>query len=373
MDNDRPPLPPSLSGRRIPPPPRNPSAEDRLFERARSNSRRERAAALFGEEHDEEAAHQHRVERARLGSAQLDRERLRRQRELQRAQEAGVRRRRASEERQNELVERMARINRSSRDEEEGTQDESPSASGRNRSSGFSNRYSVSGAPGELIGGASRSRGSGSGRNSGRIQRGSDIDDAISHGMDEHLDLHGEEEGEALGRGRAMPLGGLFGALMGGQGDPMMGGGGLGGIMMGEGSPDALLAMLLRSRDNFLDQAEEMQMAMAMSLSLQDQGGGSEGADGDPLSYENLVDLEDVRVTVPPAVVKNFPVTHYNSSAAHNDADAKCAICQVEYAEGEELMKLPCQHSFHSECASEWLTSYSKNCPMCKTAAWEMP
>eukprot|EP00193_Tetraselmis_chui_P022526 CAMPEP_0177796782 /NCGR_PEP_ID=MMETSP0491_2-20121128/26957_1 /TAXON_ID=63592 /ORGANISM="Tetraselmis chuii, Strain PLY429" /LENGTH=148 /DNA_ID=CAMNT_0019319717 /DNA_START=105 /DNA_END=551 /DNA_ORIENTATION=+ len=140
-----------------------------------------------------------------------------------------------------------------------------------------------------------------------------------------------------------------FGALMGGQGDPMMGGGGLGGIMMGEGSPDALLAMLLRSRDNFLDQAEEMQMAMAMSLSLQDQGGGSEGADGDPLSYENLVDLEDVRVTVPPAVVKNFPVTHYN------------------------MMKLPCQHSFHSECASEWLTSYSKNCPMCKTAAWEMP
>jgi hypothetical protein len=68
----------------------------------------------------------------------------------------GVRRRRASEERQNELVERMARINQSSRAEEEGTQDESPSASGRNRSSGFSNRYSVSGAPGELIGGASR-------------------------------------------------------------------------------------------------------------------------------------------------------------------------------------------------------------------------
>ena len=33
---------------------------------------------------------------------------------------------------------------------------------------------------------------------------------------------------------------------------------------------------------------------------------------------------------------------------------------------GEELTRLPCGHSFHGECISEWLLNYSKACPCCK-------
>eukprot|EP00873_Tetraselmis_striata_P040488 jgi/Tetstr1/460752/TSEL_005937.t1 len=330
MDPDRPPLPPSLSGRRIPHPrsqaPGNAGAAPSTVSNPQQSGR-------DGESEDAEAAHQQRLQRARIASARMDHVRQRRQREMQQAQQQGLRRRHASEERQNALVERMASL--------------------------------TQGTPGELLGGASRVRGGGG---SGRVRsrRGADIDEAIAHGMDEHFDLHGDDEPEEFRR-YAQPPGGMFG--------PMMSGGDLGAMMMGgAGGADELLGMLLRSRESFLDQAEEMQMAMAMSLSLQDQGGSPAGAGGenmDAMSYENLVELEDVRVTVPEDVVKTFPLTIYDASAAHDEVESKCAICQIEYTDAEDLMGLPCQHSFHPECASEWLTKYSKNCPMCKTSAWE--
>mmetsp|Transcript_5194 Transcript_5194/g.13247 ORF Transcript_5194/g.13247 Transcript_5194/m.13247 type:complete len:294 (+) Transcript_5194:549-1430(+) len=291
----------------------------------------------------------------------MDHVRQRRQREMQQAQQQGLRRRHASEERQNALVERMASLTQGAREEEA----EQEGRSSAHRPARFSNTYALSGTPGELLGGASRVRGGGG---SGRVRsrRGADIDEAIAHGMDEHFDLHGDDEPEEFRR-YAQPPGGMFG--------PMMSGGDLGAMMMGgAGGADELLGMLLRSRESFLDQAEEMQMAMAMSLSLQDQGGSPAGAGGenmDAMSYENLVELEDVRVTVPEDVVKTFPLTIYDASAAHDEVESKCAICQIEYTDAEDLMGLPCQHSFHPECASEWLTKYSKNCPMCKTSAWE--
>mmetsp|Transcript_7829 Transcript_7829/g.22300 ORF Transcript_7829/g.22300 Transcript_7829/m.22300 type:complete len:93 (+) Transcript_7829:1305-1583(+) len=86
------------------------------------------------------------------------------------------------------------------------------------------------------------------------------------------------------------------------------------------------------------------------------------------MSYENLVELEDVRVTVPREVLHRLLLHRHVPSA--DDANAEesiCSICQVEYCTGEELMELPCHHQFHKECAHEWLTVYSKNCPICKT------
>lgn len=43
-----------------------------------------------------------------------------------------------------------------------------------------------------------------------------------------------------------------------------------------------------------------------------------------------------------------------------------CAICQVEYEQGDTLATLPCKHCFHSGCVGQWLSAYSKKCPVCK-------
>ena len=41
-----------------------------------------------------------------------------------------------------------------------------------------------------------------------------------------------------------------------------------------------------------------------------------------------------------------------------------CTVCLCEFEEGEEMTTLPCLHSFHKECCTQWLREKS-TCPMC--------
>lgn len=41
-----------------------------------------------------------------------------------------------------------------------------------------------------------------------------------------------------------------------------------------------------------------------------------------------------------------------------------CSICLGEYEEGEELLKLPCNHVYHDECILSWTSNHVK-CPLC--------
>ncbi|CAN8258833.1 unnamed protein product [Cochlearia groenlandica] len=45
-----------------------------------------------------------------------------------------------------------------------------------------------------------------------------------------------------------------------------------------------------------------------------------------------------------------------------------CAVCLLEFEEGDYVRTLPlCYHAFHLECIDEWLRSHP-NCPLCRTA-----
>ena len=46
-------------------------------------------------------------------------------------------------------------------------------------------------------------------------------------------------------------------------------------------------------------------------------------------------------------------------------AEEKCTICLCEYADDEEVRRLPCLHLFHIECVDRWLRQ-NKRCPMCR-------
>jgi len=43
----------------------------------------------------------------------------------------------------------------------------------------------------------------------------------------------------------------------------------------------------------------------------------------------------------------------------------RCSICLEDFGDGEMQSVLPCGHCFHPRCVKEWLTSHSKQCPLC--------
>ncbi len=63
--------------------------------------------------------------------------------------------------------------------------------------------------------------------------------------------------------------------------------------------------------------------------------------------------------------VLKLPSVDYSlrDEAAHQTS---CAVCIEEYAEGDKLRELPCQHVFHTECIVPWLTERHTSCPLCK-------
>lgn len=103
--------------------------------------------------------------------------------------------------------------------------------------------------------------------------------------------------------------------------------------------------------------------------------------DIDNMSYEELLALEEKMGTVSTALseealLKSLKLSIFNhptdesSGTCLNKDDVKCSICQEEYADGEEVGTLPCQHMYHVCCAQQWLRM--KNwCPICKTSAAE--
>ncbi|XP_055340733.1 uncharacterized protein LOC129589863 [Paramacrobiotus metropolitanus] len=48
--------------------------------------------------------------------------------------------------------------------------------------------------------------------------------------------------------------------------------------------------------------------------------------------------------------------------------DDLCPTCQQNFTEGEFKVVLPCNHAGHKACLATWLTTYSRNCPVCRQA-----
>jgi len=51
----------------------------------------------------------------------------------------------------------------------------------------------------------------------------------------------------------------------------------------------------------------------------------------------------------------------------------ECTICLDEFAPGDRVRKLPCDHIFHSTCIAKWLVERSATCPLCKLDLYVEP
>mgnify|MGYP001046784046 CR=1 FL=1 len=59
--------------------------------------------------------------------------------------------------------------------------------------------------------------------------------------------------------------------------------------------------------------------------------------------------------------------------AAEDDGNTpSCAICIGDFAPGDELRRLPCQHDFHTDCVDKWL-AVNATCPLCRASIRAQP
>jgi len=42
-----------------------------------------------------------------------------------------------------------------------------------------------------------------------------------------------------------------------------------------------------------------------------------------------------------------------------------CSVCQEDYKNGENLLVMPCEHTFHKDCVKKWLSMHN-SCPVCR-------
>ncbi|XP_063811892.1 E3 ubiquitin-protein ligase RNF12-A-like [Pseudophryne corroboree] len=52
------------------------------------------------------------------------------------------------------------------------------------------------------------------------------------------------------------------------------------------------------------------------------------------------------------------------TTIAEDEAAQSCAICLMEYEEGEPVIVLSCSHRYHPSCISQWLAT-NLSCPVC--------
>jgi hypothetical protein len=85
-------------------------------------------------------------------------------------------------------------------------------------------------------------------------------------------------------------------------------------------------------------------------------------------TYEELLELEDVKVTASDGAMQRLRQTTVGGDGFASVIESACLVCQEDWQQGEQVMTLHCQHSFHKSCIQRWLMEYSNKCPVCKAA-----
>lgn len=49
-----------------------------------------------------------------------------------------------------------------------------------------------------------------------------------------------------------------------------------------------------------------------------------------------------------------------------DNSECECSICIDNFSEGQEVIKLPCNHIFHINCIKSHLMRYNNKCPLCR-------
>ena len=63
--------------------------------------------------------------------------------------------------------------------------------------------------------------------------------------------------------------------------------------------------------------------------------------------------------------IKQLACGKVTKSHATSSASDPCPVCQDCFSAGDDFTRMPCQHDFHSDCLSPWLSEHN-TCPTCR-------
>ncbi|KAF8692248.1 hypothetical protein HU200_039853 [Digitaria exilis] len=89
-------------------------------------------------------------------------------------------------------------------------------------------------------------------------------------------------------------------------------------------------------------------------------------------TYDNYYHTFSPYCGLDDAAIKSLPTAPYylssGAAARGSGASRECAVCLLEFADGDELRALPlCAHAFHADCIDVWLRAHA-SCPLCRAA-----
>jgi len=88
----------------------------------------------------------------------------------------------------------------------------------------------------------------------------------------------------------------------------------------------------------------------------------------DHMSYEELTQLEDVKVGVKEDIESLSALFQYTDQ---NLSEKQCTVCMENFVRDDQIRRLNCLHCFHKSCIDQWLDR-SKRCPICKIDVTQM-
>jgi hypothetical protein len=105
----------------------------------------------------------------------------------------------------------------------------------------------------------------------------------------------------------------------------------------------------------------QMELLQLAEMSRQEQELDSE-VPLDRMTYEEILEMQEKLGEVSRGLtedqLRRLPVVRQKGAA-------DCSICFELIPFAARVLRLPCRHEFHQECAFKWL-SLNKQCPICK-------
>ena len=102
-----------------------------------------------------------------------------------------------------------------------------------------------------------------------------------------------------------------------------------------------------------------------MLISMRFQAEYDHDIDPDEMTYEQLLELEE-KIGIVCKGLRPEHIEKLDYKELEDDLEDQCSVCFCGMEKGEVIIILPCDHTFHKGCLSEWL-SKEKVCPLCKS------
>ena len=86
------------------------------------------------------------------------------------------------------------------------------------------------------------------------------------------------------------------------------------------------------------------------------------------IDSNNLPYMEDVKLVLTHEELEKIPSKIFKELSTEIKIKCdNCSVCRDEFRENDTIKLLNCEHIFHADCISNWLTQYSYKCPCCRS------